>query len=505
MNAVSGPVLEVRGVGVRYPGAVSDALTGVDLSVRAGEIHALIGQNGAGKSTLLHVLGGVIAPHTGRLWVRGSVFAPRRPADARRQGIALIHQELALAPHLSVEANIVLGNEPVRGPFLDRRRARQRVQEALAELGRIDVPLAARARELSPSQRQLVEIARALAIGADVFLLDEPTSSLGRGEIEPLFALLRRLRDAGKALVYISHVIEETRAVASRFTVLRDGGVAARGVLAEVSDAEIVTAMVGRDVSKLYPRGARSPGEVVLRMQPAAGVAFELRRGEILGVAGLVGAGRTELLRALFGLTGGGTVVHVGGAARAPSPAWMWRHGIGFVSEDRKSEGLAVRASTADNITWPRLDLVARGPLLSPGRRNAIVGALIDHLGIGCRGPAAPVHTLSGGNQQKVALARLLFSGCDVFVLDEPTRGIDVGAKAEVYRLLDDLVTGAADPSRKPAAMLLVSSYLPELLGLCDRIAVMHRGRLGPALAASQLDEATVLRAATGGSPQIGV
>jgi len=504
--------LAVRGLGVRYPGATTEALRGVDLDVAPGEIHALIGQNGAGKSTLLHVLGGVVRPSRGEVFVRGLPFAPTGPADARHRGIALIHQELALAPHLDVEANVVLGIEPVRGPFLDRRRARARAQEVLAALGRADVPLGARVRDLPPPVRQLVEIARSVVLGADVLLLDEPTSSLSRQEIEPLFALLRRLRDQGKALVYISHALDECRALATRFTVLRDGEVAARGDLAATSDAQLVQAMVGRDVATMYPRGPRVPGDVVLRVDglrlassgsaaAAAGaeVSFTLRRGEILGIAGLVGAGRTELLRAVFGLDaarGGG--VRVGALIGGATPASMWRQGVGFVSEDRKGEGLALRASLADNATWPRLDRVGWGPFVLGSRCRAAARALVQRLGIRCESVALPVRTLSGGNQQKVALGRLLFAGCDVFVLDEPTRGIDIAAKAEVYRLLDDLVTGAADPSRPPAAVLLVSSYLPELLWLCDRIAVMRRGRLGPARDASTLDEASLVAAATG-------
>ncbi|MEZ5967038.1 MAG: sugar ABC transporter ATP-binding protein [Planctomycetota bacterium] len=498
MSSAAAPALEVCGVAVRYPGASSDALSGVDLAVQAGEIHALIGQNGAGKSTLLHVLGGVFPPTRGAVRLRGLAFAPRGPADARRRGIALIHQELALVPHLSVEANVLLGLEPMRGLFLDRRRARQRVREALGALGRVDVPVAARVRDLPPAARQLVEIARALALGADVLLLDEPTSSLGRAEIEPLFALLHRLRAQGKALVYISHAIDEVRAVASSCTVLRDGAVVLRGSLADTSDGQIITAMVGRDVSTLFPRGDRRPGEVVLRVRPPAGETLEVRRGEILGLAGLVGAGRTELLRGLVGLDELDLSVEFGGVRCAPRPPAMWRRGVGIVSEDRKSEGLALRATIADNVTLPRLDLVARGPLLSLRQRDKATRALIDRLGIRCLGPRQAVRALSGGNQQKVALARLLFSGSHVLLLDEPTRGIDVGAKAEVYRLLDDLVTGQADPSRPRAAVLLVSSYLPELLGLCDRIAVIRRGRLEPARDVADLDEASLLASAIG-------
>jgi len=492
------PALRVEALSVRYPGARTFALEDVDFTVAPGEVHALVGQNGAGKSTLLHVLGGVVTPVRGTVAAGGVPFRPRGPADARRAGIALIHQELALAPHLSVEANVLLGAEPARFGLLDRRRARAAARAALSTLGRADLPLGVRVGDLGPSERQLVEIARAVASGASVLLLDEPTSSLSRAEIEPLFALLRAMRDQGKALVYIGHALDEVRAIASRCTVLRDGRVAAAGDLADFSDVRLVAAMVGREVEAFYPRSARAPGEVVVEVEdlarpPLAGVGLTLRRGEVLGIAGLVGAGRTELLRALFGLDAvRGGRVRVGALVGPASPAARWRQGVGFVSEDRKGEGLAVRASVADNVTWPRLP--GWGPFAPRGRADRAATALIARLGIRCEGPAQPVASLSGGNQQKVALARLLHAGCDVLLLDEPTRGIDVGSKAEIYALLDELTTGR--DVRPPAAVLVVSSYLPELLAVCDKVAVMRRGRLGPAQPVAELDEAALLRAA---------
>ncbi len=467
----------------------TEALAGVDFEVRPGEILALVGENGAGKSTLMRVLSGAIVPDAGSMTLAGAPYAPRSPAEAHARGVAMIYQELSLAPHLSVAENIVLGREPSRGPLLDFAAARSAARSALEAVGHADIPLDAPVRGLSAARRQIVEIARALSFDARVLVLDEPTTSLGPADVARLLDLLRALRARGIAIVYISHVLEEVLALADRYLVLRDGRSVAAGAVAGVDANALVAHMVGREVNELYPRSHRTRGALLL-----AADGLELHRGEVLGIAGLVGAGRTELLRAVFGLDPavphGLRVFSIPGPA---TPRTRWSQGVGFVAEDRQREGLALSLSVADNLMLPSLHEVA------PWRVDDAARPWLERLGIRCASPREPIARLSGGNQQKVAFARLLAAGCDLLLLDEPTRGIDVGAKARIYELIDELARGDAASGRASCAILLVSSYLPELLGLSDRIAVMHKGRLGPARPARELDaHAILLEAATG-------
>jgi ribose transport system ATP-binding protein len=477
------PRLEMRGVRKRFGATV--ALDGVDFDVAAGECRALLGQNGAGKSTLMKVLSGAHPPDGGEMRLDGEPYRPRDPLDARRRGVAMIYQELSLAPHLNVEENIVLGLEPSRFGWLNRAAIRRTAVEALERLGHPEIRPEAMAGSLTVAQQQLVEIGRALAVGCRVLVLDEPTSSITQRDAALLFALLERLRWEGQAIVYISHFIEECKRVGQTFTVLRDGRTAGGGDLAAATPAQIVDLMVGQKVGELYPRSKRSAGAELLS---ASGLT--LRRGEVLGIAGLVGAGRTEFLRGIFGLDPVRSgEVKVGAYIGPASPARRWAQGLGFVSEDRKSEGLALGMSVADNLMLSKLE-----SLVLPARQAASAQRWIDALEIRCRDPHQRVSELSGGNQQKVALARLLHHDVDVLLLDEPTRGIDVGSKAQIYQRIDSLVSGG----RKAA--ILVSSYIPELLGICDRIAVMCRGRLGAARPAGELDEHGLLLEATGES-----
>mgnify|MGYP005845931557 CR=1 FL=1 len=491
----------MQGIGKRFGPTV--ALRGVDLEVTAGEVHALIGENGAGKSTLMRVLAGAERPDTGAMWIDGRPYAPSDPATGRRRGVAMIYQELSLALHLSVMENVLLGVEPVRGPVVHWAELRRRAAEAMAQVGRPDLPLDTPVARLSAAERQLVEVARAVAVGSRVLVLDEPTSSLGRADVERLFTLIRGLRQRGHAIVYISHFLEEVFAVCDRYTVLRDGASVGGGAVDGAQTRDIVTQMVGRAVDDLYPRSSRTRGDVVLEVRDVAGLtkpasaSLRLHRGEVLGVAGLVGAGRTELVRAIFGLDavrrGAVTVAAWPERSGGATPALRWRQGVGMVSEDRKAEGLALGLTVADNLTLARLPGVT-----TPGARAARAMAWVERLGVRCRGAGQAVRDLSGGNQQKVALARLLDADVDVLLLDEPTRGIDVGSKAAIYRLIDALASGGAAVDRPPRAVLLVSSYLPELLGVCDRLAVMCRGVLGEARPVSQWTEHAVMRAATG-------
>ncbi len=465
-------------------------------------MHAVLGENGAGKSTLMNVLAGVVAPDDGTVLLDGGPWKPRGPADARTRGFAMVHQELALCPHLDVAANVVLGIEPSRLGVMQGRAIEALVRPALAQaFGQQAIDPRARIADLSTAARQLVEIARALASAhasgdtLRLLVLDEPTSSLGAADTERLLSLVRELADRGTTVLYVTHVLEEVSRVAQRFTVLRDGATVGAGDTSSTSIDAIIRMMAGRDIVSAYPRSARTPGEVVVSAHALSGArmpldaSFELRRGEVLGLAGIVGAGRTELLRAIYGLDPVRRgQLKVGAWLGPASPARRLAQGVGFASEDRAGEGLALSLPIVDNVTLSKLG--PSGPRL-PRRTHAATVRWIAQLGIKCAGPGQRVGELSGGNQQKVQLARLLHHDVDVLLLDEPTRGIDVMSKAEIARVCDSLAS-------RGKAILLVSSWLPELLGMADRIAVMDRGRLGPARPASECDGASLLREAVG-------
>jgi ribose transport system ATP-binding protein len=468
------------------------ALDGVDLEVAPGEVHALVGENGAGKSTLMKVLSGAHAPDAGSMLLDGEPYAPRDPQEARARGVGMIYQELAIAPHLTVAENLVLGAEPRRGPWSDRAAARDLARRTLAELGHGDIDVDAPARDLSISRLQIVEIGRSLALGCRIIVFDEPTSSLAQEDVRRLFDLIGRLSARGIAVIYISHFLEEVRRLASRLTLLRDGRSVGTHATAAIDDAAIVAAMVGRDVRELYPRSPRRPGDILLRAAVPGRGALEVRRGEVLGVCGLVGSGRTELLRGIFGLDPGGEA-EVGGRRLPPGPRAAWAAGMGFVSENRKEEGLALALGIGDNVCLPSLGRLGRAGFLSPAERSRRTARWIGDLGIRCEGPDQAVGRLSGGNQQKAALARLLEADCDLLLLDEPTRGIDIAAKARIYQAIDQLVT---NPDR-PRGVVMVSSYLPELLGTCDRIAVMGRRGLGPARPVAETTPEALMAEAT--------
>jgi ribose transport system ATP-binding protein len=493
----------MRGICKRFGATV--ALNDVGVKVAGGQVLALVGENGAGKSTLMKVLSGAVKADAGRMWLDGVSYRPSNPLEARRAGVAMIYQELSLTPHLSVQENIMLGMEPATLGVVHRREVRQRAIEAIKEFDNPELTPDARVSKLSVGSQQLVEIARALAIGCRVLVLDEPTSSLTQQDVERLFELIGRLKRQGKAIVYISHFIEEVKRVADRVTVLRDGKVVGSSDVAAITTDEIIALMVGRQVEELYPRSARKAGEVILEIEDLAGVekpesaSLQLRRGEVLGVAGLVGAGRTELLRSLFGLESVKRGrIRLGVYTGPASPVRRWMQGAGILSEDRKEEGLALSLSVADNVTLSRLKGFGPLGLVLPSRQNKATQHWLERLDIRCLGPRQSVSSLSGGNQQRVALARLLQHDVDVLLLDEPTRGIDVAAKAMIYKLIDALASGSATEGRAPKAVLMVSSYLPELMGVCDRVAVMCRGRLGLTHPIDEVDEHKLMLEATG-------
>ncbi|MEU9886942.1 sugar ABC transporter ATP-binding protein [Sphaerisporangium sp. NPDC051011] len=484
------PVLEIKKLSKSFPSV--RALHEVDLTAYPGEIHALLGENGAGKSTLLKTLFGVQRPDSGEVWFEGERREFAQPSDALAAGLAMVHQELSLVPQFTAVQNIVLGREKSRAGFVDRGEARLRAARSLARLGfdaRIDVPV----HKLSVAQQQLVEIARALAVGARLIILDEPTASLTTQESERLFELLRRLRAEGRAIIYVSHRLAEVMELSDRVTVLRDGelvGTRTRGQIAD--ESELVKLMVGRDVAAVGVRGdPGDPGEEVLRVEglsSTAGVSdcsLSVRRGEIVGLAGMVGAGRTELVRALIGAdrATGGTVWIRGERITIGSPAEAVRAGIAFLPEDRKHQGLVLHMSAASNamlIRPPR-----RHGMLDRREQREQTRALLKRLNANIS-PDYPVGKLSGGTQQKVVLARWLKTSSDIFIFDEPTRGIDVGAKGEIHALMREL----ADEGK---AIVMVSSDLLEVLGMSDRVLVMRRGRIVAELDRSAMSEEAIV------------
>ena len=481
--------------GVQKSFGATAALRGVSLGVGEGEVHALIGENGAGKSTLMKILSGAHEADAGRIALDGAPFAPRNPHEARRAGVAMIYQELNLAPDLTVAENIVLGAESSRLGWLRRGAIRDTARRALAELGHGDLPPDAPVRSLSIAEQQLVEIARALAGEPRVMIFDEPTSSLTQADAERLFAVIARLKARGVSVIYISHFLEECRRVCDRFTVLRDGESVGTGALAETPMAEIIRLMVGREVSELYPRIAHTPGETVLRVDAAAGESggLSVRAGEIFGLFGLVGSGRTELLRRIFGLDAMAAerITIFGREETSASPPRRLAQGVGLLSENRKEEGLMLQRSLAENLTATRPVAHRGSGWLFRGRERSLTREWISKLSVRARDPEQAIGELSGGNQQKIALGRLLHHDAKILLLDEPTRGIDVGSKAQIYRLTGELAA-------QGKAVLFVSSYIPELLGVCDTIGVMCRGKLAATRPAAEWTDHTLMEAAIG-------
>ena len=491
--AATAPLLAVRGVSRRF--GVVQALAGVSLDIRAGEVLALVGENGAGKSTLMRVIEGLHPPDAGSIAVDGRAVAFRSPADAHAAGIRIIHQEPDIFADLSIAENLFAGElSRIGGIFLDRRRLAQRTRAMLAQFGleRVLSPWM-RAGELGAAHRQLLEIMRALRAGVRLLALDEPTSSLTEDEARRLFGVIRGLRGEGVAVIYISHRMHEVRALADRVAVLRDGRLMAVRAAAELDEAEIVRLMVGRPIADLFERAAKPPGPVVLSVaglttRKLHDVSLTVRAGEVVGLAGLVGAGRSELAHAIFGADrpAAGSVAVGGAPIRLRSPADAIAAGIGFAPEERKSQALLLLRSVADNVTLCVPDRVSRFGVLSRLRVRRVAGEQVERLRVKTPSLDQPVAKLSGGNQQKVVLGRWLARRPRVLILDEPTRGIDVGAKAEIYRLIAELAASGM-------ALLVISSEMPELLGLADRVLVMAGGWIVADLPRSEASEARIL------------
>lgn len=492
--------LELNGISKSY--GPTRALIDVHLALRPGRALALIGENGAGKSTLMKVISGAHSPDTGEMKLDGQVYRPRHPVEARRAGVAMIYQELNLAPHLNAIENITLGSEPHSKGWIHARQRRQLAENALEKLQYSDLPLDKPVSLLTIGQKQIIEIARALIHRPRVLILDEPTSSLTQVDAKKLFNALSQLRQDGVSILYISHFLEECRDICDDFAVLRDGRSVLSGGMAETDLTRILTAMVGRRMEEIYPRPPDSIGPVLLKLDQVKGiskprsVSLELRAGEILGIAGLIGAGRTESLRCLFGLDhleSGSIAINDVGYSR-PSPAQSLRRGLGLVSENRKEEGLLLNRSVADNLTLTRHAPVSKWGLISGKKHRQVTRDWIQRLQVKVENPDQLMCQLSGGNQQKIAIGRILFHGSQILLLDEPTRGIDVGSKAQIYQLIGGL-------AREGRAILFVSSYLPELLGVCHTIAVMNRGILTESRPTEQWDEHQLIAAAIQTTP----
>lgn len=473
---MSDELLAVRGISKRF--GPTQALNNVSLTIRGGEVLALIGENGAGKSTLLKVLSGAHLSDQGSMSIDGEPFIPKGPHHARRCGVAMIYQELNLAPDLSVEDNILLGHPGTGGGLLLRRAQRKIVTDALSSVGLDHLSPQAIVGEQSVATQQLIEISRALASKARIILFDEPTSSLPQKDVARLFEIIQRLKSSGIGIVYISHFLEEVREVADTYSVLRDGNNVGEGRIDDVTDDQIVSLMVGRDVDDLFPSVPHQPGEPWVEVSQIQGtpypraVSIELKRGEIFGVAGLVGAGRTELLRAIFGLdyvVGG--LVSVNGSPVAKAVRSRMRAGFGLLSEDRKGEGLAQDLSIIENTTLGAMKPYTTLGFINLPRRSQVATDLMREVEVKAHSGHQAVSELSGGNQQKVAIARILHQKAEILLMDEPTKGIDVGTKAEIYRMMGKLAA-------EGKTVVFVSSYLPELLSVCDRIGVMARGQM---------------------------
>ncbi|MFI6501623.1 sugar ABC transporter ATP-binding protein [Nonomuraea typhae] len=487
-------MMRVSGLVKRFPGVV--ALDGVDLDVRAGEIHALVGENGAGKSTLVKALAGIHMPDAGTMTFDGRPYTPSGAADGLAAGISVVHQELALLPYLTVAENLFLRGLPRRAGVVDRGRLRAGAARLLDEVG-LDVAPDTPVERLGIAQMQLVEIAKAISTECKLLIMDEPTATLTSREAGRLFGILRSLRERGVAIIYISHHLQEVLELADRVTVLRNGRSVESRDMAGVTAPDLVRAMVGRDLAQEYPPlpDRREGGEVLkvtgLRVNGFAGpVSFSVRAGEVVGFAGLVGAGRTETMRAIFGADPAvaGTIALRGKSVRIRHPKDAVKHGISLLTEDRKSQGLVLDLPISANVTLAKL----RGVLLSFTRERALAERLGARLHLRSAGVSQQVRTLSGGNQQKVVLAKWLNAGSDVLIVDEPTRGIDVGAKYEIHELL----LGLAEEGK---ALLVVSSDLPELMGICDRILVFSRGKIAGEVARADFDAERILTLAYSG------
>ncbi|HEX4511496.1 MAG TPA: sugar ABC transporter ATP-binding protein [Burkholderiaceae bacterium] len=472
------PLLSLQGISKRFGGV--RALEDVKLDAYAGEVVALVGENGAGKSTLVKILTGIHAPDAGEIRLGGAAVAFSSPLEAMRAGITAVHQETVMFDELTVAENIYMGHHPLT-PGLPRVDWKRMELEAARLFERLEVtlPVRAKVRDLSIAQRHFIEIARALSQEARVVVMDEPTAALSRREIDDLYRIVAQLKAAGTAVVFITHKFDEIFAVADRYTVLRDGAFVGDGRIAETTQGQLISMMVGRAVTQVFPKPAATIGDTVLEVEDLShptefdGISFQLRRGEILGFYGLIGAGRTEVMQALFGLTAPsrGRVTLDGRPFAAKTPKEAIAAGLAYVPEDRQHHGAHLGLPIVQNVTLPRLDDIGWWLPSRRAQELALARRFCERLELKAANFAQPVGDLSGGNQQKVVLAKWLATEPQVIVIDEPTKGIDIGSKAAVHQFIGELVL-------RGLAVIMVSSELPEVMGMSDRIVVMHQGRI---------------------------
>ncbi|WP_442891798.1 sugar ABC transporter ATP-binding protein [Aggregatilinea sp.] len=497
------PILSMRSITKRFPGVI--ALDGVTFDVHPGEVHALVGENGAGKSTLMNIMSGVYTDFEGQIVLNGETVHFHNPRDAQKAGIVMIHQELNLVPELTVYENIFLGREHKSfGSIINRRSMRRTAQKLMFDLG-LDIDPNRPINRMRVGQRQLVEIAKALNLNSRIIIMDEPTSALSDAEVEYLFSVIRNLRAHDVGVIYISHRLDEIFSIADRISVLRDGKVVGTSMAKDISRQELINSMVGRSLDVLYPKEAVELGDTILkvdhlslrqgRTQVLDDISLEVRRGEIVGVAGLMGAGRTQLLETIFGVyphgQASGTVWFDGQQRDIRTPKEAIELGIGLIAEDRKGQSLVLEQPVTENATLAALrEFFYFLNIIDHRAERKAVTEIVDDLNIKTPSIRTMVANLSGGNQQKVVIAKFLLAKIKLFLLDEPTRGIDVGAKAEVYHLIGEL-------AQQGTGFLLVSSELPELLAVCDRILVLCNGRLTGEFPRGSFDQAAIMEAAT--------
>ena len=488
-------LLEMKGIGKTFPGV--KALEGVNLTVREGQVHALLGENGAGKSTLIKILSGAYSKDEGEISFDGKPVEIKGPQDAQALGISTIYQEFNLAANLSITENIFLGHLPRKGPLVDWAAARAKSQEILDSLGvklAVDTPTS----ELSVAEQQLVEIAKALNRKTRVLIMDEPSAVLGEKDLENLFRVVRTLQAQGIGIIYISHRLKEIFELADEVTVLKDGRYVATRQVADVDMDDLVRLMIGRDLQDVYPKRTTQPGEVLLEVKNVSltklvhDISFQLRAGEIVGFAGITGSGRTEVARAIFGADPCvGEMEIFGKPYKARSPEDAIHHGVALVTEDRKRQGLLLKQNVTINTTVSGLKRLCRFGLIRLGEEVKLVKQMIQQLSIKTPGPNFMVVNMSGGNQQKVILARWLSVGTRIFIMDEPTRGIDVGSKSEIYQIMAELAA-------KGVGIIMISSELPEILGMSDRVMVMRQGTIVKELSRAEASEEAIMYYAVG-------
>ncbi|HPO12976.1 MAG TPA: sugar ABC transporter ATP-binding protein [Candidatus Hydrogenedentes bacterium] len=491
-------ILEMRDVTKRFPGVL--ALDKAHLKLRPGDVHCLLGENGAGKSTMMKILAGAQPADSGEILIDGTAVQILSPHHAQELGISMIYQEFNLSPYLSVAENIFLGREPRLGksPFIDWKRMYNDSREILKRI-RVDLDVRRPVNELSVAQQQMVEIAKALSVKAKIIVMDEPSATLTEHELAALFDLIRTLRSDGIGLIYISHRLEEVFEIGDQVTVMRDGQHVATKPVSELNREEIIRMMVGRELTEEYPKEFFTRGEERLRVEGLgregafSDVSFSLYTGEIVSLTGLVGAGRTEVARAIFGADKitAGRIFLDGKPVEVRSPQDAIKYGIGLLTEDRKNQGLVLGMTVRENTTLASLKKLVKRLFINRKEERSVAEQYVRELQIKTPSVEQVVQNLSGGNQQKVVLAKWLFTQSRVLIFDEPTRGIDVGAKAEIFKLMNALI-------KKGVAILMISSELPEVLGMCDRVLVMHEGRLAGELTREEASQERIMRLATG-------